>query len=114
MKTNCSKVNTDRQFSRGEIQVDSETDFSTSNVFPTFFFFFFFRSGINKWRDARRPKDILEKHCETSNFPKPRYIGNNKVIFHGDEFCLDDFGKLSLSLSGGGGGISDVIYQTRG
>lgn len=40
MKTNCSKVNTDRQFSRGEIQVDSETDFSTSNVFPTFFFFF--------------------------------------------------------------------------
>ena len=48
--------------------------------------------------------------------PKPRYIGNNKVIFHGDEFCLDDFGKLSLSLSGVGGGGGDqrrYISNTR-
>lgn len=48
-------------------------------------------SGINKWRDSRAPKQILEKYCETSNFPKPKYIGNTKIILHGDEFCLEDF-----------------------
>lgn len=52
-----------------------------------------FRSGINKWRDSRTPKQILEKYCETNNYMKPRFIGNNKVIFNGDQYLLDDFGK---------------------
>ena len=67
----------------------------------------FFSSGINKWRDSRTPRQILEKYCEVNNFFKPRFLGNNKVIFHGDEFCLEDFGKLAsterrASFPGGG------------
>lgn len=53
----------------------------------------FFSSGINKWRDSRTPRQILEKYCEVNNLFKPRFLGNNRVIFHGDEFCLEDFGK---------------------
>ena len=74
-------------------------------TFSSFLFFLLhfysinnFSSGINKWRDSRTPKQILEKYCETSNFPKPKYIGNTKIILHGDEFCLEDFGKLLLKL----------------
>ncbi|XP_073239418.1 myoferlin-like [Porites lutea] len=48
-------------------------------------------SGINKWRDSRTPRQILENYCDTNNLPKPKYIGNNKVIIHGDEFCLEDY-----------------------
>ena len=67
----------------------------------------FFSSGINKWRDSRTPRQILEKYCEVNNFLKPRFLGNNKVIFHGDEFCLEDFGKSAsterrASFPGGG------------
>ena len=50
-------------------------------------------SGINKWRDARTPRQILDKYCETNNFHKPKFMGNNKVIFHGDAYWLEDFGK---------------------
>lgn len=59
----------------------------------------YFSSGINKWRDSRTPKQILEKYCEVNNFFKPRYLGNNNVIFHGDEFYLDDFGKLISTVT---------------
>ena len=55
----------------------------------------YFSSGINKWRDSRTPRQILEKYCEVKNFFKPRFLGNDKVIFHGDEFFLEDFGKLA-------------------
>lgn len=48
-------------------------------------------SGINKWRDSRTPKQILEKYCETNKYMKPRFIGNDKVIFNGDQYLLDDF-----------------------
>ncbi|XP_015759463.1 PREDICTED: dysferlin-like [Acropora digitifera] len=48
-------------------------------------------SGINKWRDSRTPKQILEKYCETNKYMKPRFIGNNKVIFNGDQYLLEDF-----------------------
>ena len=71
-------------------------DFFVPTVFFLMFYFInYFSSGINKWRDSRTPKQILEKYCETNNFLKPRFIGNNRVIFHGDEFFLEDFGKLS-------------------
>lgn len=55
-------------------------------------------SGINKWRDSRTPRQILEKYCEVNNLFKPRFLGNNRVIFHGDEFCLEDF-EAGMTLS---------------
>jgi len=58
----------------------------------------YFSSGINKWRDSRTPRQILEKFCEVNNFFKPRFLGNNNVIFHGDEFFLEDFGKLTSTV----------------
>lgn len=58
-----------------------------------------FSSGINKWRDSRTPRQILEKYCETNNFHKPRFFGNNRVIFHADEYFLEDFGKVFLQFT---------------
>lgn len=55
-------------------------------------------SGINKWRDSRTPRQILDKYCETNNHSKPRFIGNNRVIFNGDEFFLEDFeGEVAIN-----------------
>lgn len=55
-------------------------------------------SGINKWRDARTPRQILDKYCETNNFHKPKFMGNNKVIFHGDAYWLEDF-EIGMTIS---------------
>ncbi|XP_027056703.1 myoferlin-like [Pocillopora damicornis] len=58
----------------------------------------YYTSGISKWRDARTPRQILDKYCETNNFHKPKFMGNNKVIFHGDAYWLEDF-EIGMTIS---------------
>ncbi|EDV22851.1 uncharacterized protein TRIADDRAFT_58489 [Trichoplax adhaerens] len=48
-------------------------------------------SGVNQWRDARLPKDILIKWCEDHGLPSPRFTSNAQVILNGEIYNLADF-----------------------
>ena len=58
-----------------------------------------FRSGINLWRDSRKPKEILEDYCKKNRLTGPMYYGNNSVKVGQRVFALSEFGEHSVRFS---------------
>lgn len=48
-------------------------------------------SGPCQWRDAQKPKDILEEFCSTHLLPAPVYSGNNSLKVGHRVYNLADF-----------------------
>lgn len=50
-------------------------------------------SGVNKWRDSKKPSEILEDICILHHVPLPQFIGLNTVVIGKTSYTLDDFEK---------------------
>ncbi|KAK3589425.1 hypothetical protein CHS0354_020754 [Potamilus streckersoni] len=48
-------------------------------------------SGINQWRDNRKPKEILEEYCHKNHLTGPMFYGNNSVKVGNRVYNLADF-----------------------
>lgn len=48
-------------------------------------------SGINKWRDALKPKELLINYCERNNISGPVFYGTNGVKVGNQVYNLADF-----------------------
>lgn len=48
-------------------------------------------SGINKWRDAKKPKELLISYCERHNISGPVFYGTNGVKVGNRVYNLADF-----------------------
>ena len=59
---------------------------------------FVFRSGPNQWRDAQKPKQILEDYCKIHHLTGPMFYGNNGVKVGNRVFNLGDFGKRDVRM----------------
>ncbi|XP_064630282.1 myoferlin-like isoform X1 [Lineus longissimus] len=47
--------------------------------------------GPNRWRDAQKPKEILDNYCEMNHLAAPQWFGNNGVKVGGRVYNLGDF-----------------------
>ncbi|EDO28301.1 predicted protein, partial [Nematostella vectensis] len=48
-------------------------------------------SGINRWRDSQKPREILDQWAENMGRAKPRYFGNTRAYFNGKMYALSDY-----------------------
>jgi hypothetical protein len=51
-----------------------------------------FSDGPNQWRDAQKPKEILDNYCEMNHMASPQWFGNSGVKVGGRVYNLGDFG----------------------
>ncbi|XP_076460960.1 myoferlin-like isoform X2 [Babylonia areolata] len=77
----------------GETVIDLENRFltkarATCGIPQTYYV-----SGINTWRDSRKPKEILEEYCRKNRMTGPMYYGNNSVKVGQRVYSLAEFEK---------------------
>ncbi|XP_070210966.1 myoferlin-like isoform X3 [Littorina saxatilis] len=77
----------------GETVIDLENRYlskmrATCGIAKTYFI-----TGINMWRDSRKPKEILEDYCVKNRLSGPMYYGNNSVKVGQRVFTLAEFEK---------------------
>ena len=55
------------------------------------------RSGINTWRDSRKPREILVEFCRKNTLAGPSFYGSTSVKVSQRVFHLTEFGTWIIS-----------------
>ena len=64
--------------------------------FIHYLFVFLTSDGPHQWRDARKPRALLEDYCQTQHLTGPMFYGNNSCKVGTRVYKLTDFGKLQI------------------
>ncbi|KAL4231637.1 hypothetical protein ACF0H5_009217 [Mactra antiquata] len=51
----------------------------------------YYLEGPNKWRDSKKPKEILEDYCSKNRLPGPMFYGNNSAKVGSKVYKLSEF-----------------------
>ena len=55
-------------------------------------------SGVNEWRLARKPRELLEEFCQRRNAPAPVFTDASTVKLGSRTYRISDFGKKKKTI----------------